>query len=159
MTLEWNFDGIKHHYNKNPVEEAYSCKTGENSHQLALHHQNVFSFALSSFSFFKNYFNIDGFYLNGIDWLASSAEGVTFLKCLNLLQTRLSEHGITIASCKGKVPALCQKLLEGGIGCKYALNSNEELDLLVDHQQLLKVIQNTSPYSNCVSINLTEGHH
>ena len=108
---------------------------------------------------FKNYFNIDGFYLNGIDWIASSNDGITFLKCLGVLQSRLSEHGITIASMKTPIPAVCHKLLDGGIGLQYAINLDEELDLFVNHQELLKIIQKTSPFSNCLSINLTDGHH
>jgi len=44
------------------------------------------------------------------------------------------------------------------MGITYGINSDEELDLCLNHQELLKIIQNTSPYSNCLSINLTEGH-
>jgi hypothetical protein len=79
---------------------------------------------LANFSFFKNYFNIDGFYLNGIDWVASSKDGVVLLKCVSILQSRLSEHGITIASMKTKIPAVSQKLLEGGMGINYTINSD-----------------------------------
>ena len=60
---------------------------------------------------------------------------------------------------KTAIPAVCHKLLDGGMGLTYAINSDEELDLFLNHQDLLKIIQNTSPYSNCLSIRLTEGHH
>lgn len=122
VALDWNCEEMKQHYSGNPIEDGYTCK-GIDQYQWAVQHRQVFTFYLSLMSYYKNYFDVDGFYLTGIDSLASSTEGLILLKCINILKDRLSEHGITLASSKNKIPAMSLRLLEGGAGIMYSINS------------------------------------
>lgn len=58
------------------------------------------------------------------------------MKCINILNQRLSEGGLTLASSKKEVPGLNQPILEGGLGFTFTYNYDTNLLLSQNHKEL-----------------------
>ena len=56
------------------------------------------------------------------------------MKCINILNQRLSEGGLTLASSKKEVAGLNQPILEGGLGFTFTYNYDTNLLLSQNHK-------------------------
>lgn len=83
------------------------------------------------------------------------------IKCINILNQRLSDNGLTLASSKKEVPGLNQPILEGGLGFTFTYNYDTNLLLSHTHQELKEKFEKIFTSSNCISIdfdNLDQEH-
>ena len=55
---------------------------------------------MANLAFYISYFAVDGYHFKHIDEICQNENGQILMKCINLLNQRLSEGGLTLASSK-----------------------------------------------------------
>lgn len=109
---------------------------------------------LARLSYYMSYFALDGFYYNNVSHLYQKQSGKVVLRCLTLLNQKLCEGGLTIASTKEDIPGLNNQILDGGLGFSFSINENVDCTILQDYDTLQKNWQKIFMLSNSIKINL-----
>ena len=100
------------------------------------------------------YFALDGFYYNNVSQLYQKEQGKVVLRCLTLLNQKLCEGGLTIASTKDDIPGLNNQILDGGIGFSFSINESVDCTSLQGYDTLQENWQKIFVLSNSIKINL-----
>lgn len=85
------------------------------------------AFYLANASYFYQNLGIDGLHFTNIEHALKTKEGTIVLKCLNVLNSRIIDSGITLGSSKEKIDALTGEIIEGGCGFNFTYNHHESL--------------------------------
>jgi hypothetical protein len=81
-------------------------KTKEGSYQFDFSQNEVMAYYFANASYFYQNLGIDGIHFTNLGNVGTSREGIIALKCLNVLNSRAIDSGITLGSSKIHVPAL-----------------------------------------------------
>lgn len=84
-------------------------------------------------SYFYQNFGIDGIHFTNLGNISKTKHGIIALKCLNVLNARAMDSGITLGSSKDHIPALTGEILDGGFGFNFTYNYHESLLLSQHH--------------------------
>lgn len=114
------------------------------------------AYYLANASYFYQNFGIDGIHFTNIEHALQTKEGITVLKCLNVLNNRIIDSGITLGSSKDNVEALTGEIVEGGCGFNFTYNYHQSLVLKDKHQDLFAIVQKISDQSNCLAIDFDD---
>ena len=108
----------------NVYEEALYKEEEPGIWQYDLSKKETLAIYLSNLSYYLTFFKLDGFHFKRIESFAKTQDGQVLIKCINLMNNRIHEHGFTLASSKREIPGLNQPILEGGLGFTFSYTLN-----------------------------------